>query len=99
MDKPTAKLTKTCPLDSSHTKSQSSTDNCDIAARDLNDRTPALKCNRSVDSWFSRNHAVKALTADWKGSPNWKSDDTSLNLEELVAIEANCIGRLTGREV
>jgi chitinase len=51
------------------------------------------------DSWFNRNPAAKALTAGWKGSPNWKRDDASLNLEELVVIEANSSRRLTGREL
>jgi chitinase len=51
------------------------------------------------DSWFNRNPAAKALTAGWKGAPNWKRDDSSLNLEELVVVGANSSRRLTEREL
>jgi hypothetical protein len=51
MDKPTAKPSKTRPPESSHTKPHTSTNDCDIAARDLNGRAPAPKCNKPVTSY------------------------------------------------
>ncbi|KAF1942210.1 hypothetical protein EJ02DRAFT_346150 [Clathrospora elynae] len=51
MDKPTAKPSKTRPSESSHTKPQTSTDSCDIAARDLDGRAVAPKCKKPVTSY------------------------------------------------